>query len=237
MTFVWTLVLALSPPAPPLAPGSTMVLRDVVVASFTASGDAATFPPSTRSNIAGVFSQYTGVATNSIYVGVEDDTTDVVLVEVEHTPPDGTTPETITSTLNTGIMRSGQVLQGALSSAGVVVVSLGTVSIVQKPRVGVPGEPPPEAFTQTTIIVIAVAGVAGLFLLIFIARQCDPERLRETTKLAVNVLQRNPIPGIGGGGGGGAVRRWTACSNQNSGVLHACHCRRRRYGSPDTFRS
>lgn len=58
----------------------------------TSSPSAASTYPDTR-------------AKDSIYVGVQDGTSDAtVVVEVEHTPPDGTTPETIT--LGTGTLES-----------------------------------------------------------------------------------------------------------------------------------
>ena len=55
----------------------------------------------------------------------------------------------------------------------------------------------PNTFpTDTSIIAMSTAGVFGLFMFIFIARECTPDRLRETTRLVIAVF--NGLWGRGG---------------------------------------
>ena len=92
--------------------------------------------------------------------------------------------------------------------------------------------PKEEIFTQTTIIALAAAGVVALFLFIFLARACDPERIRETmillTSLYDRVMGRHPVVSGGGIGAGGihihtstpAARDYVHIHNHVGGAKH-----------------
>ena len=191
------MVLSVAPPAPP---GATMVEVDLVRADFQAQGEASEYPASRRQSIATRFSSYTGIAAADIAVFVTDDpnNANIVDVRVDHTIPTGTSTATIASTLNNGILRGVDVLQAALTQTGGTIVTAVFAATVATRYVAVyPPPAPGPAFTETMIIVITVGGVLALVALIFIARQCDAQRLNEFTTLVLGVLSR-----LRGGGGG-----------------------------------
>lgn len=196
------MILGVAPPAPP---GASMVEVDLVRAEFQARGEASEYPPSRRQSIATRFSSYTGIASADIAVFVTDDpnNANTVDVRVDHTIPTGTSAATIASTLNNGILRGVDVLQAALTQTGGTIVTAVFAATVATRYVAVyPPPAPGPAFTETMIIVITVGGVLALVALIFIARQCDAQRLNEFTTLVLGVLSRFR----GGGGGGGNER-------------------------------
>lgn len=195
---VTLMILGVAPPAPP---GASMVEIDLVRAEFQAQGEASEYPPSRRQSIATRFSSYTGIAAADIAVFVTDDpnNANTVDVRVDHTIPTGTSAATIASTLNNGILRGVDVLQAALTQTGGTIVTAVFAATVATRYVAVyPPPAPGPAFTETMIIVITVGGVLALVALIFIARQCDAQRLNEFTTLVLGVLSR-----FRGGGGGG----------------------------------
>lgn len=184
------MVLSVAPPAPP---GATMVEVDLVRAEFQAQGQTSEYPPSRRQSIATRFSSYTGIATADIAVFVTDEpnNANTVDVRVDHTVPTGTSAATIVSTLNNGILRSVNVLQAALTQTGGTIVTDVFAATVATRYVAVyPPPAPGPAFTETMIIVITVGGVLALVTLIFIARQCDAQRLNEFTTLVLGVFSR-----------------------------------------------
>lgn len=190
------MILGVAPPAPP---GASMVEVDLVRAEFQAQGEASEYPPSRRQSIATRFSSYTGIAAADIAVFVTDDpnNANTVDVRVDHTIPTGTSAATIASTLNNGILRGVDVLQAALTQTGGTIVTAVFAATVATRYVAVyPPPAPGPAFTETMIIVITVGGVLALVALIFIARQCDAQRLNEFTTLVLGVLSR-----FRGGGG------------------------------------
>lgn len=193
---VTLMILGVAPPAPP---GASMVEVDLVRAEFQAQGEASEYPPSRRQSIATRFSSYTGIAAADIAVFVTDDpnNANTVDVRVDHTIPTGTSAATIASTLNNGILRGVDVLQAALTQTGGTIVTAVFAATVATRYVAVyPPPAPGPAFTETMIIVITVGGVLALVALIFIARQCDAQRLNEFTTLVLGVLSR-----FRGGGG------------------------------------
>lgn len=195
---VTLMILSVAPPAPP---GATMVEVDLVRAEFQAQGGAGEYPPSRRQSIATRFSSYTGVAAADIAVFVTDDpnNANTVDVRVDHTIPTGTSAASIASTLNNGILRGVDVLQAALTQTGGTIVTAVFAATVATRYVAVyPPPAPGPAFTETMIVVITVGGVLALVAFIFIARQCDAQRLNEFTILVLGVLSR-----FRGGGGGG----------------------------------
>ena len=199
---VTLVILGVAPPAPP---GASMVEVDLVRAEFQAQGEASEYPPSRRQSIATRFSSYTGIASADIAVFVTDDpnNANTVDVRVDHTIPTGTSAASIASTLNNGILRGVDVLQAALTQTGGTIVTAVFAATVTTRYVAVyPPPAPGPAFTETMIIVITVGGVVALIALIFIARQCDAQRLNEFTTLVLGVLSRFR----GGGGGGEATR-------------------------------
>lgn len=170
-----------------------MVEVDLVRAEFQAQGEASEYPPSRRQSIAMRFSSYTGIPSADIAVFITDDPNNpnTVDVRVDHTIPTGTSAASIASTLNNGILRGVDVLQAALTQTGGTIVTAVFAASVATRYVTV--YPPPAAgpaFTETMIIVITVGGVLALVALIFIARECDAQRLNEFTALVVGVLTR-----------------------------------------------
>lgn len=187
---VTLMILSVAPPAPP---GASMVEVEVVRAEFQAQGEASEYPPSRRQSIATRFSSYTGIAAADIAVFVTDDpnNANTVDVRVDHTIPTGTSAATIASTLNNGVLRGVDVLQAALTQTGGTIVTAVSAATVATRYVAVyPPPAPGPAFTETMIIVITVGGVLALVALIFIARQCDAQRLNEFTALVLGVLSR-----------------------------------------------
>lgn len=195
MILVPVLLMAVAPPAPP---GATMVPVESVHATFTALGREGDFSASRKQSISSVFSSYTGVATDDIFTTVTaSETLDRVDILVDHSIPSGTAGSSIASTLNNGIMRSVEILQAALqSTGGTIVESINGVAIDERYVAVYPPPAPGPAFSDTIIIVIVAGGVLGLIALIFIARNCDAEKLKATTNLATGVLSR-----LRGGGG------------------------------------
>tara|TARA_B110001452_G_scaffold4181_1_gene3830 strand:- start:14487 stop:15254 length:768 start_codon:yes stop_codon:yes gene_type:complete len=178
-----------------------MVEVDLVRAEFQAQGEVSEYPPSRRQSVATRFSSYSGIAPVDIAVFVTDDpnSANTVDVRVDHTIPTGTSAATIVSTLNNGILRGVDVLQAALTQTGGTVVTTVFAATVATRYVAVyPPPSPGPTITETMIIVITVGGVFALIALIFIARQCDAEKLNEFTTLVLGILRR--IPGGGGGG-------------------------------------
>ena len=193
---ILALILSVAPPAPP---GATMVEVDVVRAEFQAIGEESEYPPSRRQSIGTRFSSFTGIAPGDIAVFVTDDpnNADTVDVRVDHTIPTGTSAASIASTLNNGILRGVDVLQAALTQTGGTIVRAIFAATVATRYVAVfPPPAPGPAFTETIIIVLTVGGVLALVALIFIARQCDAQKLNEFTKLVLGILSR--VPGVGG---------------------------------------
>ena len=183
------IALAVAPPAPP---GASWRVVEVVTANFEALGTAESFSPDRRTSIAGVFSSYTGVATADIYVSVEDVAdSEISQLQVEHVIPQGTAGASIAHALNNGIMSDAAVLQSALvNTGGTIVYALGLVELTQRNEVVYPPPGPGPPFSQTLIIVFAIAGIVALIVLVFLARYCDADRLRETRKLIASVLVR-----------------------------------------------
>lgn len=187
---VTLMILSVAPPAPP---GATMVEVDLVRAEFQAQGEASEYPPSRRQSIATRFSSYTGIAAADIAVFVIDEpnTANTVDVRVDHTIPTGTSAATIASTLNNGVLRGVDVLQAALTQTGGTIVTAVFAATVATRYVAVyPPPAPGPVFTETMIVVITIGGVLALVALIFIARQCDAQRLNEFTALVLGVLSR-----------------------------------------------
>jgi len=177
-----------------------MVEVDLVRAEFQAQGEASEYPPSRRQSIATRFSSYTGITAADIAVFVNDDpnNANIVDVRVDHTIPTGTSAATVASTLNNGILRGVDVLQAALTQTGGTIATVVFAATVATRYVAVyPPPAPGPAFTETMIIVVTVGGVLALIALIFIARQCDAQRLNEFTTLVLGVLSR-----LQGGRGG-----------------------------------
>jgi hypothetical protein len=193
------MILGVAPPAPP---GASMVEVDLTRAEFQAQGEASEYPPSRRQSIAMRFSSYTGIPSADIAVFVTDDpNANTVDVRVDHTIPTGTSAASIASTLNNGILRGVDVLQAALTqTGGTIVTAVFAASVATRYVAVYPPPAPRPAFTETMIIVITVGGVLALVALIFIARQCDAQRLNEFTTLVLGVLSR-----FRGGGGGDEV--------------------------------
>lgn len=194
------IVLVLGAIAPPAPPGASMMEVDLVRAEFQAQGEASEYPPSRRQSIGTRFSAYTGIAPDDIAVFVTDDPNNdnTVDVRVDHTIPTGTSAASIASTLNNGILRGVDVLQAALTQTGGTIVTAVYAANVATRWVAVyPPSAPGPAFTETMIIVITVGGVLALVALIFIARQCDAQKLNEFTSLVLGVLNR--VFGRGGG--------------------------------------
>lgn len=196
---VTLMILGVAPPAPP---GASMVEVDLVRAEFQAQGDPSEYPPSRRQSIATRFSSYTGIAAADIAVFVTDDpiNANIVDVRVDHAIPTGTSAASIASTLNNGILRGVDVLQVALTQTGGTIVTTVFAAMVATRYVAVYPPPiPGPAFTETMVIVITVGGVFALVALIFIARECDAQRLNEFTRLVLGVFSRFRW---GGGGEG-----------------------------------
>jgi len=196
------MILGVAPPAPP---GASMVEVDLVRAEFQAQGEASEYPPSRRQSIATRFSSYTGIppADIAVFVTDEPNNANTVDVRVDHTIPTGTSAASIASTLNNGILRGVDVLQAALTqTGGTIVTAVFAATVATRYVVVYPPPAPGPAFTETMIIVITVGGVLALVALIFIARQCDAQRLNEFTTLVLGVLSR-----FRGGGGGGEEKK------------------------------
>jgi hypothetical protein len=186
---IFALIISVAPPAPP---GAQMIEVDVVRVEFKSLGDVSLFSPSVQRSIAARFSLYIGIATEDIAVFVTDDpnNADRVDVRVDHDIPTGTSAAKIASTLNNGLLRHIDVLQTALQFTGgvVLVQQIFAATIVTRYVAVFPPSAPGPAFTETMIIVITVGGVVAMVALIFIARQCDAEKLNEFTKLVLGIL-------------------------------------------------
>lgn len=183
------LLLSLLAQTPPAPPGGSWVLVERVNAPFTAIGTASEFTPARRQSISTVFSTYTGIAAADILTSASD-TSDGVSILVDHSVPSGTTAASVASSLNNGIMRSADILQAALqNTGGTLVTSVGSVAIVPSYEVVYPPDGPGPPLSETLIIVIAVGGVLGLIALIGVARYCDADLLRETTRLIMGVAR------------------------------------------------
>ncbi|MEC7000772.1 MAG: hypothetical protein VXX04_02930, partial [Actinomycetota bacterium] len=161
-----------------------------VLVTFGVVGVAAEYDAVRRQSISGIFSSYTGVASGDILTTVAEDGPSRVGVLVDITVPTGTAASSIASTINNGIFRSVEVLQAALQNTGGTVVSdLGTVRIEERYVAVFPPPGPGPPLSETIIIVIAVGGVVGLIALIFVARNCDAAKLRETVRLVLGIAR------------------------------------------------
>ena len=183
------LVLSLLAQTPPAPPGASWIRVDRVYAPFTAVGTAAEFTPVRRQSISTVFSTFTGIATTDILTSVSNVSNGVSIL-VDHSVPSGTTGASVASSLNNGIMRSTDVLQAALqNTGGTIVTSVSSVAIGPSYEVVYPPTDAGPPLSETLIIVIVVCSVLGIVALIGLARYCDAELLRETTRLIMGIAR------------------------------------------------
>jgi hypothetical protein len=94
-------------------------------------------------------------------------------------------------------MRSADILQAALqNTGGTIVTSVGAVAVVPSYEVVYPPPGPGPPLSETIIIVIAVGGVLGLVALIGVARYCNADMLRETTRLVLGIARTATGQGV-----------------------------------------
>lgn len=125
--------------------------------------------------------------------------TGTCLVVVELIPPPIYTADTIDRNLKETLLEvssgedSGlQLALGAQASAFAFSAPIVTTTTIQTvPLIANPPPPAPDnitPYTDLSLIFIIGGSCVGLFLLIFIARECDPERIRLGGKLITSVL-------------------------------------------------
>lgn len=193
----------LIPPEASWPPNTQVVVQEAVEVVVTLEGDPETFLSDEGAYEEWEEETIERVAENA---GVDPSYVTVrviagsMIVVVEIVMPPLVTPAQVTRNLDETILASDEAATQAFVPSvptfltGAVVTS--TV-IQERPILEEfpPAVPGPE-FTETTIIILAIASVVGLFFLIFIARNCDADKLRETTRLFTSVYDR--VTGRGG---------------------------------------
>lgn len=158
------------------------MVRATIVYSGTLDALDATEIEATKANlrreVAGRLNVDESLITVTIYAGS-------IIIVVDVIVPPTQTPEQVSVNLL-------HALQQASSVAGVIPVTFGTStvqSVVVRPVES--ALPPYDAPSDDgAVIAIAISSVVGLFLFIFVARACTPERLREATALLATLYDR-----------------------------------------------
>lgn len=113
-----------------------------------------------------------------------------VIVVVEIVVPPSTTSKTVENNLRTDLLEVDENLNAAItpaaSSLGLENAVITSTVISQKPVIASPPPPAPDnvtPYTDQSLIVIVVGSCVGLFLVIFLARECNADMIRATRRL------------------------------------------------------
>lgn len=113
-----------------------------------------------------------------------------MIVVVEIIIPPSTTSQTVTNNLRSDLLEVNENLNNAItpvaSTLGLSNAIITSTIISQKPVIASPPPPSPDnvtPFTDQYLIFIAIGSCVGLFLVIFLARECDADMIRATRRL------------------------------------------------------
>lgn len=183
----------------------TFEYQDVDIQQWeeTPQEDKDTFVEATRS----VFAERAGVAVENVRVRIiftgtdrrrrslqASDTivvnTGDMIVVVEIVIPPSTTSQTVQNNLRSDLLEVDENLNDAItpaaSSLGLQNAVITSTIISQKPVIASPPPPKPDnvtPFTDQSLIYIVVGSCVGLFLVIFLARECNADMIRATRRL------------------------------------------------------
>tara|TARA_B110001450_G_scaffold255991_1_gene285018 strand:+ start:4160 stop:4864 length:705 start_codon:yes stop_codon:yes gene_type:complete len=113
-----------------------------------------------------------------------------MIVIVEIIIPPTTTPQRVENNLRTDLLEVDENLNDAItpvaSALGLGNAIITSTIISQKPVIASPPPPNPDnttPFTDQSLIIIIVGSCVGLFLVIFLARECNADMIRATRRL------------------------------------------------------
>jgi len=122
---------------------------------------------------------------NTIVVNTGD-----MIVVIEIVIPPSTTSQTVQNNLRADLLEADENLNNAItpaaSSLGLQNAVITSTIISQKPVIASPPPPRPDnvtPFTDQSLIFIVVGSCVGLFLVIFLARECNAEMIGATRRL------------------------------------------------------
>jgi hypothetical protein len=126
-----------------------------------------------------------------------------VIVVVEIVIPPSTTSQTVENNLRTDLLEVDENLNDAItpvaSSLGLQNAVITSTIISQKPVIASPPPPSPDnvtPYTDQSLVFIVVGSCVGLFLVIFLARECNADMIRATRRLVFEaydiITSRNP---------------------------------------------
>ena len=118
--------------------------------------------------------------------------TGTMIVVVEIVIPPSSTPQRVEQSLRNSLLEVDENLNDAIAPAAVAVglnnAIITSTIISQRPVIASPPPPSPDnvtPFTDQSLIYIVVGSCVGLFLVIFLARECSPELLSATRRLVL----------------------------------------------------
>lgn len=113
-----------------------------------------------------------------------------MIVVVEIVIPPSTTSQTVERNLQTDLLEVDENLNNAITPAastlGLGNAIITSTIISRKPVIASPPPPSPDnvtPYTDQSLIVIVVGSCVGLFLVIFLARECNADMIRATRRL------------------------------------------------------
>lgn len=113
-----------------------------------------------------------------------------MIVVVEIVIPPSTTSQTVETNLRTDLLEVDENLNDAITSAatslGLQDAVITSTIISKKPVIASPPPPAPDnvtPYTDQSLIYIIVGSCVGLFLVIFLARECTADMIRATRRL------------------------------------------------------
>lgn len=113
-----------------------------------------------------------------------------MIVVVEIVIPPSTTSQTVENNLRTDLLEVDDNLNNAITPAastlGLGNAIITSTIISRKPVIASPPPPSPDnatPYTDQSLIVIVVGSCIGLFLIIFLARECNAEMIQATRRL------------------------------------------------------
>jgi hypothetical protein len=113
-----------------------------------------------------------------------------MIVVVEIIIPPSTTSQTVENNLRADLLEVDENLNNAItpsaSTLGLGNAVITSTIISQKPVIASPPPPSPDnvtPYTDQSLIVIVTGSCIGLFLIIFVARECNAELIRATRRL------------------------------------------------------
>ena len=154
-----------------------------------------------------VFAERTGVAVENVRVRIIFTGTDRrrrslqtsgtivvntgdMIVVVEIVIPPSTTSQTVENNLRSDLLEVDDNLNAAItpaaSSLGLQNAVITSTVISQKPVIASPPPPKPDnvtPYTDQSLIFIIIGSCVGLFLVIFLARECNADMIRATRRL------------------------------------------------------